>query len=808
VLPHVVGISWVVGAAILTLAPALHHGLSLGPYDILSQSGLTRVSGVTVRNTVSADQIDEMIPWSTLAWTQVHQGHIPLWNPFNGLGLPLAFNWQSAAFSLPALISYLFPLHLAYTAQIIATLVIAGTGAYALARVLRLGVIGCATAGTVYELSGSFMGWLGWPHAAVMSWAGWIFAVAILIFRGQHRARNIVAVALIFALAVFAGEPEIFVILVASLAVFVLTMVIIKFMAAHSVRHSMRPLMDLSIASVAGAALSAPLALPGLQVLAGSTRNSGTLLATTEVGKALPPHDLVHLLVQGYNGLPIAGSQMFGDAVYTDTAAYVGLIGVALAVLGVVRGWRQPETVSFVVLTVATLAIVYAPPIQALFIHIPLVQTIDWHRDLMTVGLCFGILAGVGMDALVKAGRTKTVQLVLASVLTVGLVLLLVLWLVSTSGLSPLDARLRQDSLELPLVTAGLALIAVAVLAGWASKGRAQPPSGLDERTQQPIISPNGDMTNAGVMRWLRSPTFSQVIGLLLLLLETAFLVVSGAQLWSSSTQGATPTSAVASLVRIVGGSTVGSGDPTCYAGPGLTNLGVLPESNILFGLHEFDFYDPILPREYLKSWSETSGTNPGVLIYNSFCPAITKASQARLYGVKYVLEPVGAVGPTGSIFDREIGNEDLFRIPNSGDATLTSVALAGHLPPVDAPGTPISVDHPSPSSLRITTTSRTDQILRLRLTNEPGWHATINGHPLKLVPFAGVMLEARIPAGHHVIELDYWPTLFTVGLLVAGSCALVILSAFVALIVRRRFRLGRTEQQRGSRPAQTLGRG
>ena len=73
----------------------------------------------------------------------------------------------------------------------------------------------------------------------------------------------------------------------------------------------------------------------------------------------------MHLLVQGYNGLPIAGNQVFGDAVYTDTAAYVGLIAVALAVLGIVRSWRRPETVGFVVLTVVTLAIVYAPPVQA-----------------------------------------------------------------------------------------------------------------------------------------------------------------------------------------------------------------------------------------------------------------------------------------------------------------------------------------------------------------------------------------------------------------------------------------------------------
>lgn len=34
-------------------------------------------------------------------------------------------------------------------------------------------------------------------------------------------------------------------------------------------------------------------------------------------------------------------------------------------------------------------------------------------------------------------------------------------------------------------------------------------------------------------------------------------------------------------------------------------------------------------------------------------------------------------------------------------------------------------------------------------------------------------MLEARIPAGHHVIELHYWPRPLHVGLFVAGICAL-----------------------------------
>jgi hypothetical protein len=162
----------------------------------------------------------------------------------------------------------------------------------------------------------------------------------------------------------------------------------------------------------------------------------------------------------------------------------------------------------------------------------------------------------------------------------------------------------------------------------------------------------------------------------------------------------------------------------------------------------------------------------------------LTTAAQARQFGVKYVLERSGAIGPTGATFDRHIGNEDLYRIPDSADATLVPSEPGRSSPPADAAGTPVTVTHPSPSSLRITTDSQTSQILRLRLTDEPGWHATIDGRPINFVPFARVMLQARIPAGHHVIELHYWPTLFTVGLVMA-ACALLLLLLVVLASAR-----------------------
>src|SRR6202140_2544851 len=121
--PDALGIGWVLVVAFSALSPALVHGASFySPFG--------------------GDQLVFFIPSTHLTWTQVHQGHLPLWNPYSALGMPLAFNWASAPFSVPALIGYLFPLHLAYTVQVVITLAIAGTGVYVLGRVMRLGVLG------------------------------------------------------------------------------------------------------------------------------------------------------------------------------------------------------------------------------------------------------------------------------------------------------------------------------------------------------------------------------------------------------------------------------------------------------------------------------------------------------------------------------------------------------------------------------------------------------------------------------------------------------------------------------------------
>ena len=162
--------------------------------------GLTAKPGVFLHNAANGDLSDEVVPWAQAAWTQVHQGHLPLWIRDEALGMPLAFNFGSAAFSLPALVSYLTPLGAVLWVQILVSLVVGGTGAYFFGRVLGLHPVACAFAGTTWVLSGPFFGYLGLPDTSVMSWAGWQFAAVVLIVRGTHRIWSVALLAVTFAL--------------------------------------------------------------------------------------------------------------------------------------------------------------------------------------------------------------------------------------------------------------------------------------------------------------------------------------------------------------------------------------------------------------------------------------------------------------------------------------------------------------------------------------------------------------------------------------------------------------------------------
>ena len=761
---HLLAVLWVVVLALLVLGPALRRGPMIGTYDLLSDTSLTSRAGVHFYgNTFNTDPINQMIPWTSLAWTQVHHGVLPLWNPYNGLGLPLAFNWQSAVFSIPTLVGYLTPLRYAYTASVVVTLVIAGSGGYVLGRVLRLGMVGALTVASVFELSGPLIAWLGYPQAQAMAWGGWLFASAILIVRSRRRVPSIVLFAVVLACTIYAGHPETLIVMVVATLLLVILVLISRALPARFALPRgpvLRPVLDLFVAGIAGAALGAPLLLPGLQLTGGSIRSASSS------ANLLPLHDTFFLLFSSFDGEPLSGNYAFGGSYfYDETAAYIGVIALVLASMGLMIGvvGRRPEVLGLAVVGAAMAAIVYVGPAAHLVSHLPLLNEVDWLRALMPLSLVLAALAGVGVDAITKSARRPIVRFWPIAGFAAAALCLGVLWLVGRGGGLPsfghsVAVHVRAESFVGPVVGVALGLIVSAIVL-WRSRWRA-----------------------AGAA--------------VLLIGEVALLVSAGSTFISSSSDGYPPTKAVAILQRTVGDARVGTGPNGC-------SLGISPDANIFFGVREFDLYDPIVPKAYYSEWQHQARTSAGSAVFDLFCPDITTVSEARQFGLSYLLEPKGTPGPVGSVmvatlpvpnpdpgnpFRQPPGNEVLYSVPHSGVATLTTgyrLALAATATVKDSGS--------NPAQINVVTHSHQNGVLRIRVTDVPGWHASINGRPLALESSSVFALQARIPAGTHHIVLSYWPPLFSVGLVLALVAALALIAALVWDRRRRQRRVHRT---------------
>ncbi len=379
-LPDVLGIAWTLIAALVVLSPALRPGVALGSFDLLSRVGLTQRSGVAVHSLFPADQVLYFLPMINLAWHQVHSGQVPLWNPYNLLGLPLAFNWQSGVFSLPTLISYLVPLHYVYTVIVLVKLVVAGTGVYTLCRVLGQRPLSCAFAATTFELSGPMLHWYGWAMTGVTIWAAWILVAAILLIRGAHRLRDTIFLAASIALSVYGGHPESLIVMTLAFLIF---FVVYLLMRAHTAGSSLRrPVFDLVVAGACGLALSAPLLLPGLQTAAMSGR-----------GAAL-----------GASAYPLADiPDVFADLQGNDFRVpppYIGALTIVLALVAVRLYWRRPVVTALAAVTVTTALLSFQTPLYGVLEAAPGIRTITWNRAVMLLALATSVLAGFGLDAL------------------------------------------------------------------------------------------------------------------------------------------------------------------------------------------------------------------------------------------------------------------------------------------------------------------------------------------------------------------------------------------------------------------------
>jgi hypothetical protein len=761
----VAGIAIVVLLALLYLSPSLKDGFSFGPTDLVSGASVLTQSlftvlvhnhlTVVVHNHLAGDVGDQGVPWNAIDWRTVHHGSIPLWNSTAGTGLPQLFNFESAALALPTLLGYLFPLSASFLVTVLGKLLVAGIGTYVCCRVLGTRSAGATLGGVSFMLSGSFAGWLGWSISGPVAWSGFILAGIALAYRSRRRARDLWLLAVSVAFAIYGGFPEMYVIMGPALlgAAGVAGLV----MLVRDRRLALRGLARVVAGSLAGFALSAPLWLPGISVVKHSARSGKHL-----DGGLLP--SLLHLMfVQGYYGLPIRGSLWFTNlSNYYESAAYLGIVAIVCAALGVAFCFRRPIVIGLTLAGFGTLIACYnifGGIGKTIFTNLGL-GAVAVHRGLPVFEFCVAVVGGIGFDALLRRFSERRVQIVLFVILAAVSFEVIELWrwvdnpVLSTFDLvlkkAHLSARsLRRSSLVWPTWTMGMLIVVAAIF----------------------VVTAR---LSDGVRRWIGRATAALLIGT-----QGAFLVVAGVGLNSYFKNPFPKNAAVRTVASIVGTGMLAADtqiNVSCLnLPPARVNkpcgvrlwggYGFIPNVQGGYDIDELAMHDPIIPQDYFAAWpvphaGQVFKGNVGV-----FTPSITSLSLARRYGVTTVLLPPGYPLPKGMnlVAEVPVGHNNKIEVATVPGSSRFAF-LNGHQ---REPAEVLSYRQADDATYVIDVDVPVATTLVLHITNFNGWHVTADGRPLRTFPYDG-MFAVRVPPGTKTIVARYWPRTFTEGLVLA----------------------------------------
>ncbi len=251
------------------------------------------------------------------------RGELPLWNPLNDCGLPLLAQWNTAVLYPPSLFYLLFPLSWSLGVFQIGHLVLAGMGAYFLARRWTGNSFAAAVAGVAFAFNGLSWHMLAWiSNLAAWAWMPWV----VLSVETACRAgggRRISLAALAGAMQMLTGSPEII------LLTWLWICAAVAFGKSPWIQRIGRMLVI--VALVTG--LAAAQLLPFLDLIIHSSRSAGF----SDSGWAMPASGWANFLVPLFRCFASGQGVYVQNDQYWTPSYYIGIGIIALALLAV---WR------------------------------------------------------------------------------------------------------------------------------------------------------------------------------------------------------------------------------------------------------------------------------------------------------------------------------------------------------------------------------------------------------------------------------------------------------------------------------------
>jgi hypothetical protein len=397
---HVAALLWLTFLAAIVGLPAVGGWRSLGPDSILDWDPLYRTGPAPARPTTSDySPINQHYPRDLAFARGLHEGRFDLWNPLVSAGAPLWAEPGGPFFPLK-LPFYLSPSPRTYAIYLALRLVLAGFGAYMLARARGLGHAAALAAGSSFELSGGSIAWLPHGVGSPLYVLPWVILGAFAIARAPGR-RTVAGAAVALGLAAHGGHPTLIVMVFTAFAVAV---------AAHIAAAWRTPRAALAIAVAALCSVVLALLLAAVVLLPlGELVQYGISYKDRLAGALMWRWQLIESRMT----LPIAlfapGTLQVLHPQFQTMFGFAPAIGKLALVLAIIGILHRALDLALIAVAILGIGLACAPPGLAWIHDIPglrlILPTYAW--PLVTLALTQA--AGSGVAALCESrGRRST----------------------------------------------------------------------------------------------------------------------------------------------------------------------------------------------------------------------------------------------------------------------------------------------------------------------------------------------------------------------------------------------------------------
>jgi hypothetical protein len=691
----------------------------------------------------------QFTPWHTAAKEIAFSGHLPLWNPWLGMGAPLFANYQSALLYPPNWLLLATDVAWGQTLLVLLHLMWAGFGMALLARSLGLGRFAQAISGIAYAMSGYLVARSGFLSInATAAWLPWILYAAEGLVRSAGTSsvassgllrslgwRAAALLGLVLGIQWLAGHAQV------AWYTLILLVVWVIFRARSKSVPIRSAVLTLAVAGALGFAIAAVQLIPTLEYASISNR-AGDLDPEFALTYSFWPWRALGLVAPDLFGNP-GTADYWGYGNFWEDAIYVGVLPLLLAIGALAT--KGIGRIKWFLLGVATIAFLFGlgsntPVFKFLFEYVPTFSAFQaptrWNLWLVA---SFSLLAGFGAEHWKVAEGKKLYWLRLGTAGAIAIFVMATLIDVVETDIEPTFTR--------AIATAGFWLAACGILALLRS--------------------------DPGRKGWVAAALSVVVLD----------LFIAGRGL--NPTLPAELSSAPSALGQEI------QGDHRLYMSeelereikfdvtfrfdsfqPGLdwsiVRESGLPNTPLLDRLSSANNFDPLMPARYVLWMNQLEQIPPAqrerlLQTMDVGWQAVPRNNDLPIYepipdpirawivpSVEWVASPAEATRRATSF---------------ATELSMTAFLEGSPRPEQGGAGIVTALRDEGPNKVELAVEAPEGGWLVLADTWFPGWVVELDGQPTESFPANGVMRSVWIPAGEHTVVFQYRPITVPVGL-------------------------------------------